>query len=291
MNLKDIFKEYKSPVDEAGWESIAKDPEVVKYNRRHSLGRIIGYSAAALTTVAVVATVVATFVLGDKKQSDAPAPATATTHNTETRATVSSSEEAPVPSTTSAIAMTTAESATPATAEPNAAPKPTTVTAPSASNVPTAIAANSIPAKASATPSSPVPLSHTSAPAPKTAPAKVASAPSASSTTPSDKPAKNPLPEEPETESALYIPNAFSPNGDGLNDLFFVKADFEPEIFEMAIYTRKGEMVFFSKDINIGWDGMRYGTALPFGVYTYFIKYTDQNGKPQNRRGQITLLK
>ena len=296
MNLKDIFKEYKSPVDEAGWESIAKDPEVVKYNRRHLARRIVGYSAAALTTVAVVATLAVLLVTKESVEPHTPV-ARNSSANVESSTVEATPSAAPTSGTaTSAIAAQTEKSSAIVNAEP-------TTAAASGNNVAGNTTATAVPAvsniatKTKTAQATPAPL--TTIPAKVSTPAKPSAptmqvSPKAENQNISGSDTKSPEPEEPEShedEGNLYIPNAFSPNGDGLNDLFFVKADFDPEIFEMAIYTRKGELVFLTKDINIGWDGMRYGTALPFGVYTYFIKYIDQNGKPQNRRGQITLLK
>ncbi|HHZ64709.1 MAG TPA: T9SS type B sorting domain-containing protein, partial [Flavobacteriales bacterium] len=64
----------------------------------------------------------------------------------------------------------------------------------------------------------------------------------------------------------LYIPNAFSPNNDGLNDLYYVYTFFVRQ-FEMRIFNRLGEMVFETKDVNQPWDGTINGfKALP-GVY------------------------
>lgn len=96
-------------------------------------------------------------------------------------------------------------------------------------------------------------------------------------------------PEENETEQ-FFIPSAFTPNGDGLNDLFFVKANFEPRNFEMTIMTRNGDLLFHSRDINIGWDGQLHGSTLPNGMYVYIIKYKDREGKDQKQQGQILLI-
>lgn len=97
---------------------------------------------------------------------------------------------------------------------------------------------------------------------------------------------------EPETVEAeqFFIPSAFTPNGDGLNDLFYVKANFEPRNFEMTIMSRNGDLLFHSRDINIGWDGQLHGSTLPSGMYVYIIKYKDSEGKDQKQQGQILLI-
>lgn len=97
--------------------------------------------------------------------------------------------------------------------------------------------------------------------------------------------------EEPEAEAEqFFIPTAFTPNGDGLNDLFYVTANFEPQKFEMYIFTRGSELLFSTRDMSIGWDGTKYGSFLPQGVYVYLIKYVDRHGNEQKRQGQVLLI-
>lgn len=96
---------------------------------------------------------------------------------------------------------------------------------------------------------------------------------------------------EPTLESdEFFIPSAFTPNGDGLNDLFYVNANFEPRNFEMTIFNRNGERLFQTRDMNIGWDGRLHGQILPTGMYVYIIKYKDRNGNEQQKQGQILLI-
>lgn len=98
-------------------------------------------------------------------------------------------------------------------------------------------------------------------------------------------------PEEPATEAEqFFIPTAFTPNGDGLNDLFLVQANFEPKSFEMAVLNRGGEMMFISRDINIGWDGQLHGRLMPQGVYVCIIKYKDSQGNEHKQQGQVLLI-
>jgi gliding motility-associated-like protein len=98
-------------------------------------------------------------------------------------------------------------------------------------------------------------------------------------------------PEEPATEAEqFFIPTAFTPNGDGLNDLFLVKANFEPKSFEMTVLNRGGEMMFISRDINIGWDGQLRGRLMPQGVYVCIIKYKDSQGNEHKQQGQVLLI-
>ena len=97
--------------------------------------------------------------------------------------------------------------------------------------------------------------------------------------------------EQPEIETEeFFIPTAFTPNGDGLNDLFKVQANFVPNTFEMSIFNRKGELMFLSQDMGIGWDGQVRGQTRPGGVYVCIIKYPDQQGNIRKKQGQVMLL-
>ena len=98
-------------------------------------------------------------------------------------------------------------------------------------------------------------------------------------------------PEEPAAEAEqFFIPTAFTPNGDGLNDLFMVKANFEPRSFEMTVLNRGGDALFQTRDINIGWDGQLHGKLLPQGVYVCIIKYKDSQGNEHKQQGQVLLI-
>ena len=97
--------------------------------------------------------------------------------------------------------------------------------------------------------------------------------------------------EEPVAETEqFFIPSAFTPNGDGLNDLFLVKANFEPRGFELTVLNRAGEPMFQTRDINIGWDGHFRGKLLPQGVYVCIIKYKDREGNEHKQQGQVLLI-
>ena len=86
----------------------------------------------------------------------------------------------------------------------------------------------------------------------------------------------------------IFIPNTFSPNGDGVNDKWFIPAlDAYPN-FELAVYGRWGELVFYARNINKAWDGTFKGKALPVGAYTYFIN----TGPRQDiLRGSVLLIR
>ena len=86
------------------------------------------------------------------------------------------------------------------------------------------------------------------------------------------------------------VPNAFTPNGDGLNDMFMVRADFLEE-FEMIIYNRWGEEIFRSEDISKGWNGMYNDTEQEVGTYMFLVKATTINGNELLKTGTVSLLR
>jgi len=88
----------------------------------------------------------------------------------------------------------------------------------------------------------------------------------------------------------VFVPNAFSPNGDGVNDLLFVRGHFIDEI-EFVIYDRWGEKVFETFDIGIPWDGTFRGAHLNPDVYSYYLKVKCSGGKDFVKTGNISILK
>jgi gliding motility-associated-like protein len=92
-----------------------------------------------------------------------------------------------------------------------------------------------------------------------------------------------------------FIPNVFTPNGDGRNDKFQVFANCEFQDFKIEIYDRWGTRLFVAADWLGGWDGTARGQELPPGVYIYKIEYTagDKNGNPTTttKQGSITLIR
>jgi gliding motility-associated-like protein len=93
-------------------------------------------------------------------------------------------------------------------------------------------------------------------------------------------------------ESLFYIPNAFSPNGDGVNDMFSGKGIFVKK-YEMFIFDRWGNLIFYTDSIEKGWDGRANGGELPAqqDVYVYVVKYTDLNRREHTFRGIVSLVR
>ncbi|MDI1353429.1 MAG: gliding motility-associated C-terminal domain-containing protein [bacterium] len=88
----------------------------------------------------------------------------------------------------------------------------------------------------------------------------------------------------------FYIPNTFSPNNDGLNDVFLIFGENISSV-SMEIYDRWGTRVFQSNDVKIGWDGRYKGEGCKVDVYTYVISYKGLNRKLYSRTGNVNLVK
>jgi gliding motility-associated-like protein len=90
--------------------------------------------------------------------------------------------------------------------------------------------------------------------------------------------------------TSLFFPDAFSPNGDGRNDVFEVKGAFLNS-FQMLIYNRWGEVVFKSDRAEEGWDGTINGTPAPAGSYMYRAEIRDDTGAPFVKTGTLLLMR
>jgi len=91
-------------------------------------------------------------------------------------------------------------------------------------------------------------------------------------------------------ESTLYVPNAFTPNGDSINDIFLVGATNIKE-FNIIIFDRWGLKMFESSDIKVGWDGTVNGKIVADGTYFHLIYARDIDNKEIRKQGTITLFK
>ena len=90
--------------------------------------------------------------------------------------------------------------------------------------------------------------------------------------------------------SVVYIPNAFSPNGDGINDIFKVRAAALKNI-HFEIYDRWGVKVYETNDINEGWDGTYKGQQAPVDTYGYYFTADCLQGGKLSLKGNVTLVK
>ena len=91
-------------------------------------------------------------------------------------------------------------------------------------------------------------------------------------------------------EFILWTPNAFTPNGDGLNDIFTSKG-LGIKKYEMRIYDRWGNQVFQTSDIHKGWDGTFKGLICQDETFIYKIIVIDNNSASHTKTGHVTLLK
>jgi gliding motility-associated-like protein len=100
-------------------------------------------------------------------------------------------------------------------------------------------------------------------------------------------------------EQTVFVPNAFSPNGDGMNDIFTVYGSNDvSRVKSFMIFDRWGEVVHMSEDFapnstdpNNGWDGTFRGKAMNPAVFVYFAEIELTNGETVIRKGDVTLIK
>ena len=88
----------------------------------------------------------------------------------------------------------------------------------------------------------------------------------------------------------IYVPISFTPNGDGLNDVFQPKG-YGVTKYEFEIYDRWGEMLFHTNDFSTGWDGKAGGQLISDGIYTYRIRLSNVFGQNREFTGHVTLYK
>lgn len=91
-------------------------------------------------------------------------------------------------------------------------------------------------------------------------------------------------------EFLIYVPNAFTPNGDELNDIFLPKGEGISE-YTLFIFDRWGQQIFESDDIYKGWDGKKGETYLQEDVYVWKIVLRNNQGEPRRLAGIVSLLK
>jgi gliding motility-associated-like protein len=97
--------------------------------------------------------------------------------------------------------------------------------------------------------------------------------------------------------SVLFFPNAFSPNGDGLNEKISVKSlfvydhtNFNGRNFRLEIFDRWGETIYYSESINEEWDGIYKGSIIQSGVYMYQLKAMGADNRSYSMKGTITIV-
>ncbi len=96
-----------------------------------------------------------------------------------------------------------------------------------------------------------------------------------------------------EPEFTFFVPDAFTPNGDGKNDLFMPYfTSVIPDNYHIGIFDRWGTEVFSSDDIHVGWNGRSKGAnaVVPIGTYVYQLEYTDTQHEVHKRIGKISVF-
>lgn len=89
--------------------------------------------------------------------------------------------------------------------------------------------------------------------------------------------------------AGIFVPTAFSPNGDGKNDVWeipFLDPSYQGEV---SVFNRWGQLVYHTKDALVSWDGKLKGESQPSGTYVYMVNF--RKGNYQNLRGTITLIR
>lgn len=90
----------------------------------------------------------------------------------------------------------------------------------------------------------------------------------------------------------LAVPNAFTPNGDGNNDVFRVQNAIRAENLELLVFNRWGQQVFKTSHWQQGWDGKINGALQPAGVYVWLLRYTDRDTKRRvEQKGTVVLIR
>jgi len=89
----------------------------------------------------------------------------------------------------------------------------------------------------------------------------------------------------------IYAPNAFTPNGDNKNDVYQTFSSCPLRFYQLAIFNRWGEQVFYTEDEKVAWDGSFKETPQPPGVYVYRILVVNQLGNSTTSKGSITLIR
>jgi gliding motility-associated-like protein len=89
----------------------------------------------------------------------------------------------------------------------------------------------------------------------------------------------------------VYVPNSFTPNGDGKNDVLKPLGFGLKKILYFKIFNRYGQLVFETNNLGTGWDGIFKGKAQPSGTYTYMVKVINYRDWPVEQKGTVILIR
>jgi len=90
---------------------------------------------------------------------------------------------------------------------------------------------------------------------------------------------------------AIYVPGAFTPNGDGINDVLRITAPGIKTLTWFRVFDRWGREVFYSTDLRFSWNGANSGHPLPPGTYVWTLRATDLNGRVLSQKGTVFLAR
>lgn len=285
--------DYQAPTSDAEWQSLAKDATLIHYNKLRHIRRIAVYSMVA--AIAAAAIVVTVFMLSPKP---VPAPAKEALRPTKSQIPQSATQS----SLKSTVQYTNHHNVTdnlapasshaiPSSANTTSVPTPSgNIAANTVHNIAYTPSITAEPTMQSPTAPTPTKTTASHVVEQKTTTQTAVISESLTNDTTDyllqDESAKS-IP----SSNKFFIPNAFTPNSDGLNDIFYIKANFNPVNYELIICSKDGQKLFTTRSIDIGWDGQYHGKIMPQGVYMYFIRYTDPlSEKSEVEKGQILLL-
>lgn len=91
---------------------------------------------------------------------------------------------------------------------------------------------------------------------------------------------------------SIYVPNAFTPNGFGANEIFIpVCVGIDPQKYQFWVFDRWGNQIFSTNDLNTGWDGRTNGRTCEIDTYVWRVYAWDVNGNTHTRMGAVSLLR
>jgi gliding motility-associated-like protein len=89
----------------------------------------------------------------------------------------------------------------------------------------------------------------------------------------------------------VFVPTAFTPNGDGLNDVFSIYASGTYKLKNLTICNRWGKQIYTSTNVNFTWNGTWKNRAQPQDTYVYYLELEKQNGKKVTKKGTVLLIR
>ena len=99
---------------------------------------------------------------------------------------------------------------------------------------------------------------------------------------------------KPTTQNAIYVPNAFTPNADGLNDMFMPQTNETFKEYKLYIFDRAGNNIFYSDELHRGWDGhaiINGNEVVKEDIYMWRIEIKNNKGEKEHMMGYLNLIK